>query len=193
MREKREDHEMILANTQAIKDLAEIHKRDYIVSNEHDDELRNDLSLFMTEVRGDLGELKSSIQESFDNSIRYRQVSIEKEQNLNNRIDNLVNSSKQRDLSVEAISSGLEKLTKMFIDGQISDMRHRILSFAASISSGKKYNMEAYQFIMGIHTDYEKILEEHGMTNGLVEESIEFIRSSYQEHLKNGDFGNYLL
>ena len=53
--------------------------------------------------------------------------------------------------------------------------------------------MEAYQFIMSSYSEYEKILEEHGMTNGLVEESIEFIRGSYQEHLKNGDFGNYRL
>ena len=193
MREKREDHEKILDNAQAIKDLAELHKQDNIISNKHDEEIGEALSKFMLEVRSDIKELKYSMKESFDNSVKYRQISIEKEQNLNNRIDGLVNSSKQRDVSVEAISSGLEKLTKMFIEGQISDMRHRILSFAASISSGKKYNMEAYQFIMTSYSEYEKILEEHGMTNGLVEESIEFIRSSYQEHLKNGDFGNYRL
>ena len=193
MREKREDHEMVLANVQAIKELAEIHKRDNDISNEHDDKLRDDMTQFMTEVRSDIGELKSSLQETFNNRKNDRQVSIEREQRLSTRIDTLVDASKQRDISIETISNGLDKLTKMFVDGQISDMRHRILSFAASISSGKKYNMEAYQYVMSIYTDYERILEEHGMTNGLIEESIGFIRSSYQEHLKNGDFGNYRL
>lgn len=193
MKEKREDHEKILANAQAIKELAEIHKRDNIISNEHDDELRNDLSHFMTEVRGDIGELKNTMQQSQEDSLKYRQISIEKESALNSRIDSLVDSSKQRDMSVEAISNGLEKLTKMFVDGQISDMRHRILNFAASVSSGKKYNMEAYQYTLQIYEDYERILKENKLTNGLVEESVEYIRSSYQEHLKNGDFGNYRL
>ena len=193
MREKREDHEMVLANVQAIKELAEIHKRDNDISNEHDDKLRDDMTQFMTEVRSDIGELKSSLQETFNNRANDRQVSLEREQRLNSRIDSLVDSSKQRDTSVEAISNGLEKLTKMFVDGQISDMRHRILNFAASVSSGKKYNMEAYQYTLQIYEDYERILKENKLTNGLVEESVEYIRSSYQEHLKNGDFGNYRL
>lgn len=193
MKEKREDHEKILANAQAIKELAEIHKRDNDISNEHDDKLRDEMTQFMTEVRSDIGELKSSLQETFNNRANDRQVSIEREQRLNDRIDSLVDASKQRDVSVEAISNGLEKLTKMFVDGQISDMRHRILNFAASVSSGKKYNMEAYQYTLQIYEDYERILKENKLTNGLVEESVEYIRSSYQEHLKNGDFGNYRL
>ena len=193
MREKRQDHETTLANTQAIRELADIHKRDNEISNEHDDELRDDLSHFIMEVRGDIGELKTSMQESFDNSLKYRQVSIDKEKRLDSRIDTLVEASKQRDISIEIINNNLDKLTKMLVDGQINDMRHRILNFAASVSAGKKYNMEAYEYILGSYTDYERILEEHGLTNGLVEESIGFIRSSYQEHLKKGDFGNYRL
>lgn len=193
MKKEREDHEMCVANAKAIKDLMELHKKDNQISNEHDEKIREDLSLFMNEVMGDIRELKTKMSENFDNRTKDRQVSIEKEQRLNSRIDDLVDSSKQRDVSVEAISNGLDKLTKMFIDGQVNDMRHRILNFAASVSSGKKYNMEAYQYIMSIHSDYENILEEHNMTNGLVEESIGFIRSSYQEHLKKGDFGNYRL
>ena len=61
------------------------------------------------------------------------------------------------------------------------------------VSAGKKYNMEAYEYILASYSDYERILEEHGLTNGLVEESIGFVRTSYQERLKNGDFGNYRL
>lgn len=51
---RNKDHEMILANAQAIKDLAELHERDNQISNEHDEMIREELSAFMTEVRTDI-------------------------------------------------------------------------------------------------------------------------------------------
>ena len=51
MRQRREDHEMIRANAQAKKDLAEIHKRDNEISNEHDEKLREDFMNFMDEMK----------------------------------------------------------------------------------------------------------------------------------------------
>ena len=54
MREKREDHELIRANAQAIKDLAELHKKDNELSNEHDEMIREELHQFMDEVRYDI-------------------------------------------------------------------------------------------------------------------------------------------
>ena len=186
MKARREDHEKILANAQAIKDLSEIHKRDNNISNEHDDKLREDLSLFMTEVRGDIGELKTSMQESFDNSVKYRQVSIEKEKRLDTRIDTLVDSSKQRDISVEAISNGLEKLTKIFIDKEISDYRWEIINFATAISEKKPCNKEAFRHCFATYEKYEKILEENGLENGEVTASMEIITETYKKKLLEG-------
>ena len=186
MRERREDHELVRANAQAIKDLAEIHKRDNDISNEHDDKLREDLSLFMTEVRGDIGELKNSMQESFDNSIKYRQVSIDKEKNLNSRIDNLVDLSKQRDVSVEAISNGLDKLTKMFVNKEISDYRWEIINFATAISENKPCTKEAFRHCFATYEKYEKILEENGLENGEVTVSMEIISEAYKKKMLEG-------
>lgn len=186
MKARREDHEKILANAQAIKDLSEIHKRDNNISNEHDDKLREDLSLFMTEVRDDIGELKISMQESFDNSVKYRQVSIEKEKRLDTRIDTLVDSSKQRDISVEAISNGLEKLTKIFIDKEISDYRWEIINFATAISEKKPCNKEAFRHCFATYEKYEKILEENGLENGEVTASMEIITETYKKKLLEG-------
>ena len=36
--------------------------------------------------------------------------------------------------------------------------------------------------------EIEKILEENDMENGLVEESIEFIKDKFKEKLNNGDY-----
>ena len=49
-----DDHDLILANAEAIKELAEIHKRDNDISNEHDDMIKEELTTFMTEVRSDI-------------------------------------------------------------------------------------------------------------------------------------------
>ena len=186
MREKREDHEMILSNVQAIKELAEIHKRDNDISNEHDDKLREDLSLFMTEVRSNIGELKSSLQETFNNRKNDRQVSIEREPRLSNRIDSLVDASKQRDVSVNDISNALNKLTTMFVDKEISDYRWEIINFATAISEKKPCNKEAFRHCFATYEKYEKILEENGLENGEVTASMEIISETYKKKMLEG-------
>ena len=186
MREKREDHEMIIANVQAIKELAEVHKRDNDISNEHDDKLRDDMSVFMNEVRGDIGELKNSMQESFDNSLKYRQVSIDKEKRLDSRIDSLVDSSKQRDISVNEISNALNKLTTMFIDKEISDYRWEIINFATAISENKPCTKEAFRHCFATYEKYEKILEENGLENGEVTVSMEIVSEAYKRKMLEG-------
>ena len=186
MREKREDHEMVLANVQAIKELAEIHKRDNDISNEHDDKLRDDMTQFMTEVRSDIGELKSSLQETFNNRKNDRQVSIEREQRLSTRIDTLVDASKQRDISVNEINNALNKLTSMFIDKEISDYRWEIINFATAISENKPCTKEAFRHCFATYEKYEKILEENGLENGEVTVSMEIVSEAYKRKMLEG-------
>lgn len=186
MKEKREDHEKILANAQAIKELAEIHKRDNDISNEHDDKLRDEMTQFMTEVRSDIGELKNNLQETFNNRKNDRQVSIEREQRLSARIDALVDASKQRDVSVEAINDGLNKLTQMFVDKQIADYRWSIINFATAISEKKPCTKEAFKHAFTTYERYERILEENGLENGEVKVSMEIISEAYKKKMLEG-------
>ena len=65
-------------------------------------------------------------------------------------------------------------------------MRYEILDFASSLSSGRKHNRESFDHILRIYKKYEQILEDNNMENGLVEESIAFIRERYQASLKSG-------
>lgn len=85
-----------------------------------------------------------------------------------------------------AIRRDIANLTNMFLDKQIDDMRSEILNFASSLSSGKKYNRESFKNIFKTYDKYEKILKENGWENGLVEESIGYIRETYRDWLKNG-------
>lgn len=85
------------------------------------------------------------------------------------------------------IRKDITKLTNMFLDKQIDDMRYEILDFASSLSSGRKHNRESFDHILRIYQKYERILEENEMENGLVEESVKYIQEAYHDLLKRGE------
>ena len=84
------------------------------------------------------------------------------------------------------IKADITKLTNMFLDREIDTMRWDIISFSSSLSNGKKFNREGYNHIFSVYDKYEAILEENNMENGLIEESIAYIKEVYREGLKNG-------
>ena len=84
------------------------------------------------------------------------------------------------------IRKDIAKLTNMFLDKQIDDMRYEILDFASSLSSGRKHNRESFDHILRVYHKYEKILEDNNWENGLVEESVRYIQETYHDLLKNG-------
>ncbi len=89
------------------------------------------------------------------------------------------------DLHDKVLQADVKKLTAMFIDKQIDDMRYEILNFSASLSAGHTYHREAFDHIMKLYHKYEKILSEHNLENGLVEESIKYIQEKYRESLNS--------
>lgn len=94
---------------------------------------------------------------------------------------------KRSDIKDEEICKDVLKLTNMFVEKEIDDLRWKILDFCSALSNGRKYNRETFDHIIQIYNKYEKILEENDMENGLVEESINFVREKYHEYLKNGN------
>lgn len=109
MREKREDHELIRANAQAIKDLAELHKKDNELSNEHDEMIREELHQFMDEVRND-------IKTFTDNRVHDREQSREIQKELSDSIKIIAESQKERGKQVEALMCGSKELLGNTID-----------------------------------------------------------------------------
>lgn len=86
----------------------------------------------------------------------------------------------------DRIREDLEKLTSMFIDKSVDDMRWEIINFAAKISEGKPCSKESYKHCLYIYEKYERMIEENNLTNGEVELSMEIVNQSYKEKLKNG-------
>lgn len=88
----------------------------------------------------------------------------------------------------EIIRNDLAKLTKMMLEKQINDYRWEIINLADKISSGISISKECYRHAISTYEKYEKIIEENNLVNGEVVISIEIIRESYQEKMKNGEF-----
>lgn len=86
----------------------------------------------------------------------------------------------------EIIREDLSKLTQLFIEKQIDDIRYEILDFSSALSSGRQYNKEQFDHIIKIHEKYEKILKENGLENGQVTASMEVIMEIYKDKLRTG-------
>jgi hypothetical protein len=112
---------------------------------------------------------------------------------LINTVNGLHELEEQRKIDVQqsmkhdaVIRNDLAELKSMFIDREIDSMRWSILNFCTDISSGKKVKRESFDYILKTYDKYERILDENGMENGLVNESIKYIKEQYHEQLKNG-------
>ena len=86
----------------------------------------------------------------------------------------------------EEISESIKRLTHLFIDKEIDDMRWEINNFAARISEGRPCNKDSFQHCLHIYEKYENILTENGWENGEVELSMELINDAYKHRLING-------
>ena len=86
----------------------------------------------------------------------------------------------------EEISNDIKKLTQMFVEKEIDDMRWEINNFATNVSEGKPCNKDSFKHCMHIYEKYEEILKENGMENGEVEISMEIIGDAYKQKLRDG-------
>lgn len=86
------------------------------------------------------------------------------------------------------IKNDIDRFSEMFFDKTIEDMRWRILDFSSAISNGRKFNRESYDFIIHTYEQYEKILAKQGKTNGVIDETVGYIKETFRDHLRNGDF-----
>lgn len=179
MKQRKQESELLKTTAELAKTTAE--NLDKLQQRHINDEreFRNNLDSYMEESRKDSKALHNEVTKLADDRISDREQTLEIQRELRDSIKNLVDSQRDKDKKIDS-------LTEMFVDKEIDDMRYKILDFASSVSSGKKFNRESYDHILKTYDKYERILEERHMENGLVEESIKYIQSAYQENLKNG-------
>lgn len=111
---------------------------------------------------------------------------IQTSQNLIKLQDKHETDMEKSDKHDNEMKEDIKKLTNLFIEKQIDDMRWEINNFAAKVSEGKPCNKDSYKHCLHIYEKYEKLLEENNLENGEVEVSMEIVRESYRNKLKDG-------
>ena len=89
----------------------------------------------------------------------------------------------------EQIRSDLAKNNEITLAMYIETKRSAIINFASKVSDPcVPVTHEEFRRVFRIHEEYEKIIEDNGLTNGEVDISIRIIREAYEERLKKHSF-----
>jgi hypothetical protein len=179
MKQRREEREQLKTVSSLAKTTAENLDKLQKKHLKDEEEFRNNLNNYMEESRKDRRALHDEMTKFTNDRISDRKQSLEIQKELKDSMKDLIDGQHDRD-------EKLESLTKMFIDKEIDDMRWEILNFCSALSNGRTYNREAFDHVLKVYDKYETILEENNMENGLVEQSIKFVREVYFEGLKDG-------
>lgn len=176
MREKRADHELLIKTSQNLALLQEKHESDNEVSNQHDSELKEQLSEFIEEMKKTTTILEHEMQQFTYNRIHDREQSRNIQAELKDSILAIAESNANN-------NNQIKELTDLFVDKEINDYRWEIINVADEISNGKFVSKERLKHAIATHSKYEEIIEKYNLTNGEVEISIQVINEAYKKKL----------
>ncbi len=75
----------------------------------------------------------------------------------------------------------LDKLEKQITDMWINNHRQCILTFARECRADITHSPDEWSNVLNVAEEYEKYVETHGVTNGIITQDTEYLRSLYQE------------
>ena len=78
------------------------------------------------------------------------------------------------------------KIEQMELNKTIKKLRWDIINFASELPRREVIPLEQYNIIFNDIKEYEKIIEDNGLTNGQVESSVHVIKKRYEHDLEAG-------
>ena len=70
----------------------------------------------------------------------------------------------------------------------MKNLRSEILSFSSSCMHKERHTKNEFENFFDNHREYENLITELGMTNGVVDEEFEFTKEVYHDCLMNDSF-----
>lgn len=116
MREKREGKELLAKTAEGLALLQKKHVEDVHESDEHDKQLKNDLTIFMNEIRSVVSDTQNELKQFAENRVRDREQSLKIQKELTNSIVSISNNEKERSKQIEALMCGSKELLGAEID-----------------------------------------------------------------------------
>lgn len=123
----------------------------------------------------------------YKKKFRIRTGNEEDKETVEIRITTLEQHDKVQHDEIRKILKCVEDINDRLVNKEIEDMRKTILDFCSELSSGKKFNKEAFDYIFKTHENYNDILKKYNKENNVINESMKFICNKYQELLNKGE------
>ena len=116
MREKREEHELLIQTSKNLSELQAKHQIDVEQSVAHDQKIQNELSAFMSEMKESISQTQSEIKQFAESRIHDREQSFQIQKELTDAIKTVTNGERDRDEQIEALMCGNKELLGAEID-----------------------------------------------------------------------------
>lgn len=100
MREKREERELLIQTSQGLNKLQEKHSEDVKQSIIHDDRIKEDLSLFMTDIKNTVSETQNEIKQFAENRVHDREQSLRIQKELSESIKGIIITNSEKDRQI---------------------------------------------------------------------------------------------
>lgn len=150
-----------------------------------------DLDDKITKVDNRINSTRKEVEDKFNNLHEkehqehevWHQQSITIRDNLKENQNKLEQNQNTFMQTLADISKSLAELKADFLDERLERKRYNILNCASKLRNGDIVDMEEFVNVFQDYDSYEDIIKKNGLTNGLIEESIKFIREKYQELL----------
>lgn len=100
MRKKREEHNLLIQTSQNLTALQEKHSEDVKQSIVHDNRIKEDLSVFMNDIKKTISETQKEIKEFAKNRLHDREQSLQIQKDLTDSIKNIVECNSTKDKQI---------------------------------------------------------------------------------------------
>lgn len=101
VRNRREEHDLLVQTSNNLAKLSEKHNHDVEESNSHDESIKKELSAFMAEIKTSVSETQSEIRQFAENRISDREQSLQVQKELTDSIKSIVDYNSSKDKQID--------------------------------------------------------------------------------------------
>lgn len=110
MRKKREEHELLVRTSQNLAVLQEKHKHDVEESNSHDEDIKDSLSNFITEIKTSVSDTQAELRLFAENRIHDREQSLQIQKELTDSIKSIVEYNTGKEKQIENLMAAQKEV-----------------------------------------------------------------------------------
>lgn len=110
MRKRREEHELLIQTSQNLAALQKQHTHDVEESDAHDEDIKEELSAFMSEIKISISDTQSELKQFAENRVNDRQQSLVVQKELTDSIRSIVEYNSSKDKQIDNLMAAQREI-----------------------------------------------------------------------------------